>query len=82
MDALCSDPSALVLSTGFLAQYANESGWVTSSDSALLLWLPKDCRHRDNSKIQISVAPFEPKPLFIDFSKFMHGNAWVSVASD
>ncbi|KAF8598954.1 WD40 repeat-like protein, partial [Ceratobasidium sp. AG-I] len=43
------NPSAIPLSTGFLAHYANSSGWVTSDDGALLLWLPKDRRHADDS---------------------------------
>ncbi|KAF8598855.1 WD40 repeat-like protein [Ceratobasidium sp. AG-I] len=80
--ALCSAPSMLSLSTGFLVRYDNKSGWVTTSDGALLLWLPKDRRRRGDSIIQISSDPTVPQHLLLEFSKFVHGDSWISVSRD
>jgi len=79
MTAPLSAPSTLLLSTGFFASYATESGWVTSSDGALLFRLPKDRRHLDESVIHISAEPFRPKHVMLDFTKFVHGDLWESV---
>lgn len=72
-------PSNMSISTSILAHYANKAGWVSSSNGALLLWLPKQLQRPDDSLIQISIAP-TPNHVLLDFTKFVHGDSWASVA--
>ncbi|KAF8598906.1 hypothetical protein BDV93DRAFT_413788, partial [Ceratobasidium sp. AG-I] len=78
VDDLLAAPSPLSLSSSFLARHANESGWVTSNDGALLFWLPKEHRHVDDSMIRISAGSL-PERLVLDFSQFVHGASWACV---
>lgn len=69
-----------MLSTRLLAYYTGPSGWLTSNDGALLLWLPRDRRHRDKLVIQIRGDSAAPTHSVLDFSRFVHGDSWASVA--
>lgn len=52
---------------------------MTSRDGALLLWLPKQRQRADDSIIQISMTP-TPIHIILNFSQFVHGDSWASVA--
>lgn len=68
------------LSTSYIARHLKGSlDWVSVDKDALLLWLPTDHRHIDDSSIQISAKPL-PRTLSLDFSKFEYGNSWAQVA--
>ncbi|KAF8598059.1 WD40 repeat-like protein, partial [Ceratobasidium sp. AG-I] len=80
VDTKYFDPANLTLSTSHLARRLTDGGWVSLSEGSALLWLPPDYRVVDDSIVQIS-ARHLPRCL-IDFSKFVHGDSWTSVAGD
>ncbi|KAF8602950.1 WD40 repeat-like protein [Ceratobasidium sp. AG-I] len=75
-----SEPPVLRFPTSHLAHRLTEGGWVSLVEGSVLLWLLPDHRLVDDSIAQVS-ARHLPRH-HIDFSKFVHGNQWVSVASD
>ncbi|KAG8792413.1 hypothetical protein FRC12_006186 [Ceratobasidium sp. 428] len=51
------------------------AGWVTSATGGLLVWLPQEFRRVDDSLLCIP-APRIRLPVVIDFTEFVHGEAW------
>ncbi|KAG8692328.1 hypothetical protein FRC08_009843 [Ceratobasidium sp. 394] len=70
----------LMLTTSEIAHLADPNGWVCGSNSELLLWLPGSYRVIDDSLMCISPQPIPPRSK-IDFSQFVHGSSWLSVAA-
>ncbi|KAG9092213.1 hypothetical protein FS749_015913 [Ceratobasidium sp. UAMH 11750] len=74
----CAD-SQLVSTSSLLARHCGSNGWVTTPDSGLFLWLPPDLQEIDDSSICISARPLRRR-MVMDFTKFVHGSLWSSIA--
>ncbi|KAG9086618.1 hypothetical protein FS749_003521 [Ceratobasidium sp. UAMH 11750] len=71
----------LLVSSAELARHLHPdlAGWVTSSEGKLLVWLPPELRDIDDSLVCISGSRVRHQG-FIDFSAFVHGSSWASIA--
>ncbi|QRV93345.1 hypothetical protein RhiJN_21363 [Ceratobasidium sp. AG-Ba] len=77
---LSRSTDAQPVSTGsLLARRMRSDGWATTPDGGLYVWLPPDLRRVDDSVICISVSPPRAR-VVMDFSRFVHGKEWTSVA--
>ncbi|KAG8743389.1 hypothetical protein FRC10_012115 [Ceratobasidium sp. 414] len=69
----------LLVTSAELAHYMRPDlpGWVTTAEGKLLVWLPPDLQ--ETSLICISSTGIRPQ-IVIDFSAFVHGSSWTSIA--
>ncbi|KAG8736526.1 POC1 centriolar protein A [Ceratobasidium sp. 414] len=65
----------------WLAEHCTPSGWVLSEQKEPLFWAPAEYRRssRDDSLFIISSDLTQQRPVWLDFSKFVHGTEWATV---
>ncbi|KAG8762144.1 hypothetical protein FRC11_010896, partial [Ceratobasidium sp. 423] len=62
-----------------LVSHPNHPGWVTHDQQSLVFWLPPYYQQPEHFPNTHTGDPY-PR-TFLDYSKFVHGTAWTSVAS-
>ncbi|QRW11282.1 hypothetical protein RhiLY_10281 [Ceratobasidium sp. AG-Ba] len=68
----------LMVPAGQVAHHIDGShGWVTRSDGSPLVWLPPELRQVKASYMRIAYREIH-RPM-IDFTRFVHGEDWISV---
>ncbi|EUC55970.1 vegetative incompatibility protein HET-E-1, putative, partial [Rhizoctonia solani AG-3 Rhs1AP] len=61
-----------------MTSHPQHSGWVTHDQESLAFWLPAHYEQHETFLDPIQQAPCSP--VYLDYSKFVHGTAWTEVA--
>ncbi|CAE6471612.1 unnamed protein product [Rhizoctonia solani] len=63
-----------------MSSHPERPGWITHDDESLAFWLPTHYEQREKFVGLSQRAPCPP--VFLNYSKLVHGNAWTRVACD
>ncbi|CAE6456842.1 unnamed protein product [Rhizoctonia solani] len=63
-----------------MLSHPEHPGWVTQGHDSLVLWLPPHYEQREKFLGPSERAPYPP--VYLNYSKFVHGTAWTKIAGN